>query len=325
MSSPRSLPQLRKLVELFRQNALKKGREAEMLAEWGYTYRPADNPEELKEIAADEFLAEPGSSYGHPRPGDYSAIAKDADTGEVLFDQSGEWLADMGGLASPDEEKEGIAGMLAAITKSTRQTLNNSADVEAAAVRRAAQAEARERANRRELEDTLGAMDGLRKDLHAARVLQQTAEADALEAQAQRDAALAEMDEMRRTGAELAAPMDAMAAKMYRFVCLHFGEDPIALETDMEEKALRIVCEKITKWTCETWIAIASSDGTGERPVMVALLLHHSYGLPWPLLRVIFHALWGVFLADAPAVDWTPPEVPAPAAPAVDGDVATVH
>ena len=57
---------------------------------------------------------------------------------------------------------------------------------------------------------------------------------------------------------------------------------------------------------------------------MVALVLHHSYGLHWPLLRVVFNTLWGVYLAEAPPVDWMPPPMPEEETPST-AEGATVH
>lgn len=309
--SARSLPALRLMVASFRSLAMKRGNAEEMGATWSFSYRPAEEQESVKEISEPEFKGEPET--GHPRPGEYTATAKGSD-GDVLFDFDGEWMGDVtlaGG--GGDEKPDGIAGMIAALTKAGTATLNNAEQAEAKAHRRAAQAEARESKARTDLEEALTALDAIRREKHIAEVARQVAEADRVEAEAQRDAAIADKEEILRTGGELAAPINAFVLKAYQVACVHLGEDPIAVESDLQQRAVDESLNQVATFLLLERIALpmcveypANPDGT-PRTAILALLLHHHYGLPWPPLRILFHTSFGVFMMDPPPIDWVPP------------------
>lgn len=319
----RSLHALRTFIASTKALWQRKGKARELGATWSYTYRPADDADSAPmDIDVSEFEANPGDNYGHPRAGEYRARAVTVD-GETVFDEAGTWNGDMSmSDTSAGDGEGGFAPTLKALQQATVSTLANAANAESMATRRAFQAETRAEHYRAELDIAIRAQDGLRKEIHNAEILRQTAEQARAEAEAQRDAALADVEEMKRAGGELKQPMEALVIKAYQMVCEHFGEEPIVVESDIEEKALRVACETVVKWLCGTWIVVPTEDGLGDRHAMVALVCHYSYGLPWPALRVAFHALFGVFLLDPPPLDWAPP--PPPPADAGTGE-STVH
>lgn len=308
----RSLLALRAMVAAFRTSAIRRANAVEQGAVWSYTYRPADDPESLKDICEAEFDAEPGSGIGHPRPGEYAAVAKDPASGDVLFDYNGEWLPDMGGITK-DESPEGLGGYVLAVTKAATSTLANAEQAEAKAMRRASQAEAREEAKDKKLQETVAAMEGLRDELRIAQIAKQGAEQRQLEAEAQRDAAIADKDELIKTGGELAQPINAFVMRAYRIACEHMGEDPVAFEAEFAEKATNESLSQIGVFLLNTRVTLpvcdeypADIDGN-PRSAILALLLHYHYGLPWLPLRILFHESFGVWLESPPPIDWSPP------------------
>src|ERR1700722_7522929 len=103
-----TLGALRSWVRRMRARALEDGDLVLAKATWFFSYRPKDDPDgSARTIEEHEFFAQPDDQLGHPRPGIYSAGAR-AESGEVLEEKTGEWLAD---YEKPEEPQDGAQSL----------------------------------------------------------------------------------------------------------------------------------------------------------------------------------------------------------------------
>lgn len=309
----RSLNALRKFVRDMKARAMAKGPTEIANAKWVFLYRPVDDAEnEPIEITEGDFNGEDGS--GHPRPGVYSARAVDPDTGEVVVDDlTGEWHGDVKDPSSSEvQEGNPLALQLAALTKSTTHLLEQHRLAESRADRRAAQAEAREEEVRKRLQATLDANTVLQEGEHNAKLGEARAVRDAETFKAERDAAIADLEEIKQKGGEWAPMGDALGYKLYKLACDHFDEPPKAFDKEAIEEAATDVAAKLLEF-------ITIEHNGQQRRVILGLWLHYMMGFPWAPLRVLFFTMWDVNFVEAPPVDWQPPaaEPSAPAGEAV--------
>ena len=314
MAKRRSLHALRAWVRDMKADAKKRGYAPMMSASWQYTYRPAEDPEsDPQEITESQFLGTADAEdddLGHPRPGTYTAqaVANPDSEDEIILagPMDGEWIGD-DKIEKPEET--GMAAAVTALTKAMRSSVELASHGEQRAMRLKRQAEEREAETRQRHEETLDAMAKLRADLHIAEIARQSAEFDKQQAEAERDAAKADLAEFQREGGELAPLASAGMTRLYQLFCEHMGEPALALEKEAMDEAF----QECSAHLIDTYVTL--DDG---RRVLLALVMHYNFGMPWRPLRVLFFTTWGVDFKEAPPVDWEPPPIKDGDAPAAE-------